>query len=799
MVALIAEAVNKPWPKSNIRINLGGDVITPSDVDLCYRMLGASSVYNTFGNSEGAFIKSGRIDRETVHGLREVPLRCAFPNQSVKVCVEIGRSPGLAGIGTSGELHISSPGACTGYLGTTKSESFYTDEEGQRWYATGDWARMEPDGSVVIVGRRKDIIIRGGQNISPAAIETVLARGLAPRDICIVGISTTEGRTGQVPAAVTRSTISANEAMSIRETVREAMGAGSCPDNFVSLAQLGLDDYPRTASGKVKRQQLAESVQRYVDQPGSLMQSRPETETSTFRALKLAWARVLGLDASILSHDSQMADLADSITTTRLLGRLPKIFGKKVTLSEFVQAETLGQQAFLLDAKPKDKSEWQQNASGHPDILATSPRSTDPPAVEDLVHLTENPDRFEATKKVIESALHPAGLTWNDVREVMPAHDMNYVSFLLGQMNRMNLRVSIVLKDVSVSKERLLDALEAVFTNNPMLASFEVLDKNDAGQDTLLHVVTAQPRQFLDRLVFRDGGTLDKVAQLKEFAASRMFPDCSDATYPGPLTKVDVFLIDETSSVGFVLNSESNCRKPSAFVYLMCITKLTIWCQKIANHSIMDASFSQLVYEDLNTIFAHPDEALDPHLPYKAWADSYYTLSFTPAARAATHYQAQSLRDLASHRHAIWPAHPPAYVLPRQINRPSDGTGKVYMRIVEAPGLNTLRNAHPEIGSSIPLKAAMAMFLMRRTRHSHALFAHVEGLRGGWPFWPKHMSMILVSLYPTQCSIHDALPPRVPYISNCTNSGPFFKIVDLNLITIYIWRLLINTNYEPPR
>lgn len=54
------------------------------------------------------------------------------------------------------------------------NEAFYQDEEGNRWMMTGDQAKMDDSGAVYILGRYKDLIIRAGENLSPALIEASL-------------------------------------------------------------------------------------------------------------------------------------------------------------------------------------------------------------------------------------------------------------------------------------------------------------------------------------------------------------------------------------------------------------------------------------------------------------------------------------------------------------------------------------------------------------------------------------------------------------------------------------------------
>lgn len=558
----IARSLSSPLP-NKLRINLGGDIATFDVVHQCYRQIGAAAVYNTFGNTEGTFLNSGSLDVEQVRKSGLAPVGRLSPGQALKLCavnaedqaVNNGSQPCNNSEGV-GELHLSSPGACSGYLGVAQSSAFYKDGQGREWYATGDQARLDTDGNVTIIGRYKDVIIRGGENISPAAVEAILLRSFASLGTQIVGVPDTDGLAGQIPVAITQTTVDSATTMAIREAVRQGMGSASCPEEVVSLAQLGLRDYPRTASRKVKRGELADIVRQYrtrekrYDREDAVFEKT--APSATFEKLRAAWARILGIDESSLSPESHMAELADSIAATRLLDRVSKTFGKALTMAELTQADTLQLQADLIDSKiPLADTNKKLHSP-------TSVKSLGPPATEDMVHLTENPEQFEATKTAIQQAIAHVGLTWGDVREVMPAHDMNRLSILLGQMNRMNLKTCFVIPDKSISKEHLYDALEAVLANNTQLASFQVLvpSPEQSSRDQVLHVVTSQTRQFLEQHVFKDGGVLDTVAELNRTALGRQFPDNTDATYPGPLIKIDVFSIRETESLALLISSE---------------------------------------------------------------------------------------------------------------------------------------------------------------------------------------------------------------------------------------------------
>lgn len=573
MVASIARLLPSPLP-TRLRINLGGDIATSDIVDQCYHTIGAAAVYNTFGNTEGAFLKSGSLDIEQVRKLGRAPSGRPSPGQALKLCaVKTENHSGTNSIQhckdpeAVGELHLSSPGACSGYVGIAQSPAFYKDEQGREWYATGDQAHVDADGNVTIIGRYKDMIIRGGENISPAAVEAILLRSFASLEIQIVGVPDMEGLAGQIPVAVTKIAADLETIMAIRETVRNAMGSASCPEEVLSLAQLGLKDYPRTMSRKVKKAKLVEMVRQYRAQKNNDEDDAAHQNlapSATLEKLRATWARVLGIGESSLSPESHMAELADSIAATRLLDRVSKAFGKVLTLVELTQADTLQEQAALLDSKPPLMS----NGQPHSPI---SVKLTRPPGIEDMVHLIEHPEQFQATKTAIEEAISHTGLTWDDVREVMPAYDMNRLSVLLGQMNRLNLKTCLVMEDKSISKEQLHGALEAALTNNTQLASFEVLVKCSSSHDQVLHVFTSQTREFLEQHSLKDGGVLDTVKDLKLIASGRQFPDHTDATYPGPLIKIDVFSIRETGSLALLINSEYNC----PFCSLQCELSLT--------------------------------------------------------------------------------------------------------------------------------------------------------------------------------------------------------------------------------
>ena len=125
-----------------------------------------------YGLSEGVVtlvdVQKGDIARPRTNG--DVSSGHAVSGSRIRICAPGSRTPLLRG--ELGELHQGGPAVFDGYLGI-KSSSCHKEED-ISWLATGDQAYMDDDGYIYFLGRYKDLIIRGGENISPEKIEEYL-------------------------------------------------------------------------------------------------------------------------------------------------------------------------------------------------------------------------------------------------------------------------------------------------------------------------------------------------------------------------------------------------------------------------------------------------------------------------------------------------------------------------------------------------------------------------------------------------------------------------------------------------
>ena len=132
--------------------------------------LGADQAIAAYGMSEAVPICASSTKHGIVQENGVVCLGKILPGAKARVC-EAGSVKALTR-GEVGELHLGGDLVIKEYL-YGDNTSFYNDDSGH-WLVTGDQAKMTEDGKLYLLGRYKDIIIRGAENLSPGLIESCL-------------------------------------------------------------------------------------------------------------------------------------------------------------------------------------------------------------------------------------------------------------------------------------------------------------------------------------------------------------------------------------------------------------------------------------------------------------------------------------------------------------------------------------------------------------------------------------------------------------------------------------------------
>jgi len=150
--------------------------------------------------------------------------------------------------GQEGEICIAGPAVMKAYV----PEQAGADGPGlvRGWLRTGDLGRLDAHGYLAITGRLKDIIIRGGENLSPGLIESALAAHPTVRTCAVVGAP--DADLGEVPVAfvVMREGQSLDE-ISLKGEVERRLSRVHVPARLMALESL-----PENAIGKVDRKAL---------------------------------------------------------------------------------------------------------------------------------------------------------------------------------------------------------------------------------------------------------------------------------------------------------------------------------------------------------------------------------------------------------------------------------------------------------------------------------------------------------------------------------------------------------------
>jgi len=176
-----------------------------------------------------------------------------LPQHEILLIDEAGRE---VAAGETGEIVGRSPAMMSGYLNQPQATeaAHWHDSGGRRFIRSGDIGRMDADGFLVLLDRKKDMIISGGFNVYPSDLESILREHPAVFDAAVVGVPST--RWGETPMAF----VVLKERGSL-DAAELTLWANARVEKVQRLAALKImTELPRNAAGKVLKRELRDSI-----------------------------------------------------------------------------------------------------------------------------------------------------------------------------------------------------------------------------------------------------------------------------------------------------------------------------------------------------------------------------------------------------------------------------------------------------------------------------------------------------------------------------------------------------------
>jgi len=159
--------------------------------------------------------------------------------------------PGVEFRIVEGEVWIRGDQVGGGYVGTESQ----VDSDG--WLHTGDQGYLDDDGYLFVLGRGDDVIIRGGENISPSEIEDALLRHPAVVGAAVVGLPDLEWGERVAAMVTVQSDVAGVDPTELRDWSRQHLGSIKTPELIVVA-----DELPQTPTGKVLRRVVKEQLEK---------------------------------------------------------------------------------------------------------------------------------------------------------------------------------------------------------------------------------------------------------------------------------------------------------------------------------------------------------------------------------------------------------------------------------------------------------------------------------------------------------------------------------------------------------
>jgi non-ribosomal peptide synthetase component E (peptide arylation enzyme) len=234
----------------------GGAAVPPQVVRDANRALRNRPAFRVYGSSEAPYVALGRPGND----VDDVAATTDGAPVDYDVRILDSQQRQLAS-GEEGEITVKGPSLFLGYANEADNEGCFTADG---YFRTGDLGRVSAEGQLTITGRTKDLIIRGGENISAKEIEDALHWHPQVAEAAVVSMPHERLGEGVFAFIIPR----AGRYPALEELLAHLQGIGLSRQKFPERMAV-VSDFPRTASGKVRKNVLRTRAAQIVSGAGS--------------------------------------------------------------------------------------------------------------------------------------------------------------------------------------------------------------------------------------------------------------------------------------------------------------------------------------------------------------------------------------------------------------------------------------------------------------------------------------------------------------------------------------------------
>lgn len=318
------------------KLYTGGERISSNTVQIVRERWPELELMNIYGPTETTTFVADYLISDSDKPYQDIPIGMAFNNTRLYV-LDAFLQP--VPIGVPGELYIAGRGLARGYINNPSltASHFVADPfgpAGSRMYRSGDIVKWRRDGALRFLGRQDQQVKIRGFRIEPGEIESVLTRH---PEVLQATVSPWEDTTGnkQLVAWVVANTDDDALSAQLQQYAHQHL-----PDFMVPVVIILLDKLPLNANGKTNLAALPK--------PNFSVQSGHQPETDTERWLLAKFCELLKVE-NVGINDSFFSLGGHSLLAARLIGRMYKELGVKLTLRDLFESPTVALLAKALE------------------------------------------------------------------------------------------------------------------------------------------------------------------------------------------------------------------------------------------------------------------------------------------------------------------------------------------------------------------------------------------------------------------------------------------------------------------